>query len=92
MLLDVLDSLPRLRISGSIMNMILWLLDRLGVKGVPCLSTLRKMQALVRQICVAEPTAMTSSLGNNFTLNSPITSARMVCIKSMEDVKSADTQ
>lgn len=77
-LLDVLDNLPRLRMSSSLLQMILWLLCRCGIKNVPSLGSFRKMQANMRSLCRFEPETVTSDLGNVFTINDPCKSIALV--------------
>lgn len=77
-LLDVLDNLPRLRMSSSLLEMLLWLLRRLGIKNVPTLRAFRKMQVAMRSLCKLEPETVTSNLGNVFMFNNPCKSIAMV--------------
>ena len=72
-LLDVIDNLPRLRISGSFMKVILWLLRELGVKGVPSFDGLRKMQKLLREKQGVPTINWMTPKGNAFSFNNPIT-------------------
>lgn len=69
MLLDILDNLPRLRMSSSQFKVILWLLRELHVKNVPSFNAFRKMQKGLRKTCGSEPEMHTSSLGNIFYVN-----------------------
>ncbi|KAJ6600335.1 hypothetical protein DFH09DRAFT_1497797 [Mycena vulgaris] len=69
MLLDILDNLPRLRMSSSQFKMILWILNECGVPSVPSYHSFRKMQTGLRKLCGSEPTAHTSSVGNRFFMN-----------------------
>lgn len=39
-LLDTIDNLPHLRISGSLMKVLLWLLKQVGVKQAPSFDAL----------------------------------------------------
>lgn len=43
-LLDMLDNMPRLRLSTDHLKFIIWMLKELGVAGVPSFKALRKMQ------------------------------------------------
>ncbi len=43
-LLDLLDNMPRLRLSDDHMKFIMWILRELGVPQVPSLKALRKVQ------------------------------------------------
>ncbi|KAJ7221325.1 hypothetical protein GGX14DRAFT_353565 [Mycena pura] len=69
MLLDIVDNLPRLRLSSSHFKTILWLLKECGVRNLPSYYSFRKMQASLRDLCGSEPQAYTSSMGNRFFVN-----------------------
>ncbi|KAJ7073776.1 hypothetical protein C8F01DRAFT_1271598 [Mycena amicta] len=69
MLLDIIDNLPRLRLSSSHLNIIIWLLKQCGVQNVPSLSSLRKTQAELTKLCGNEPQPYTSTAGNRFFVN-----------------------
>ncbi|KAJ7176872.1 hypothetical protein C8R46DRAFT_989066 [Mycena filopes] len=69
MLLDVLDNLPRLRMSSNQFKMILWILKQCNVSNVPSYNGFRKMQEALRKLCGSEPKAYTSSVGNRFFVN-----------------------
>lgn len=69
MMLDILNNLPRLRISGNLFRMILWLLHEAGVPNVPSYDAFHKLQTTLRKTCGSEPTQCTSSLGNIFYVN-----------------------
>jgi hypothetical protein len=92
MLLDVLDNLPRVRISSALMQLIqvLWLLKRCRVPNVPSLTTLRKTQSNLRAVCDLEPETVTSSLGNVFTLNDPAKSIGLVRMCYSHTLTSSD--
>ncbi|SJL18296.1 uncharacterized protein ARMOST_21882 [Armillaria ostoyae] len=68
-LLDILDNLPRLRLSTSQMQMILWLLKETGATDVPSYKVFRQLQADLRELCGSSPKAYTSGLGNHFYVN-----------------------
>lgn len=51
MLLNIVDNLPRLRMSGSQLRMILWLLKESGVRDIPSYDAFRKMQTALRDLC-----------------------------------------
>ncbi|KAF7311326.1 hypothetical protein MKEN_01034300 [Mycena kentingensis (nom. inval.)] len=53
MLLDIMDNLPRLRLSSSHLSIVLWLLKQCGVQN----------------LCGSEPQAYTSTAGNRFFVN-----------------------
>ena len=48
-LLDMLDSLPRLRLSDAQMRTIIFVLKEAGVKDVPSLKTVRRVQKKLRE-------------------------------------------
>ena len=69
-ILDLLDSMPQVRLSGEVMKLILWALKELGVPDVPSFHQLRDTQtALVQQIKV-NPCRHESAMGNIFYQNS----------------------
>lgn len=69
MLLDIIDNLPRLRLSTSHVRLILWMLKELGVQNVPSYDALRKLQKRLRELCGTEPKAYKSTFGNHFHVN-----------------------
>jgi hypothetical protein len=69
MLLDIIDNMPRLRMSSSQFKIILWLLKECRVKDVPSFNAFRKLQTKLRDACGTHPTAHTSSIGNIFYVN-----------------------
>jgi hypothetical protein len=78
-LLDVLDNLPRLRISNSLMHVFLWILRESGVQQVPSFQQLRDVQANLRKTCGIPTTQFTSVQGNVFYINDPRTIIAKVC-------------
>lgn len=69
MLLDILDNLSRLRLSGNLLRMVFWILKECGVPGVPSYEAFRKMQSDLCNKCGTEPTLGQSMLGNIFYVN-----------------------
>jgi len=70
-LLDVIDNLPRLRISRSLMKVFLWLLKQVGVKCVPSFDALRKVQSRIRDESGVPTINWMSPKGNAFSFNDP---------------------
>ena len=67
-LLDLLDSLPRLRLSDSQFEAILFVMKQVGGQNVPSLKTLRRLQQRLRSMSV--PTAkIQTGQGNIFHIN-----------------------
>ncbi|KAL0064675.1 hypothetical protein AAF712_008373 [Marasmius tenuissimus] len=66
-LLDVFDTLPRLRFSEAQMKMVLWLLKNTGARDVPSFDGFRKVQQHLRDLCSAKVNEHTSDLGNIFS-------------------------
>ncbi|KAJ6480443.1 hypothetical protein C8R45DRAFT_1054393 [Mycena sanguinolenta] len=69
MLLDILDNLPRLRMSSNQFKMILWILKECHISNIPSYNGFRKMQERLRNLCGSEPKLYTSSVGNRFYVN-----------------------
>ncbi|KAJ7259291.1 hypothetical protein C8J57DRAFT_1073183 [Mycena rebaudengoi] len=69
MLLDIIDNLPRLRMSSNQFKMILWILSQCNVADVPSYNAFRSMQDRLRGLCGSEPVPYTSSIGNRFFVN-----------------------
>lgn len=68
--LDLLDSMPRLRLSGAIMKSILWALKELDVPDVPSFRQLRRVQTALAQKIDISPSRHNSAMGNIFYQNS----------------------
>ncbi|KAJ7835357.1 hypothetical protein B0H14DRAFT_3109979 [Mycena olivaceomarginata] len=71
MLLDILDNLPRLRMSSNQFKMILWILKECKVADVPSYAAFRSMQEGLRGLCGSTPKAYTSSIGNRSDFANP---------------------
>ncbi|THU81998.1 hypothetical protein K435DRAFT_823322 [Dendrothele bispora CBS 962.96] len=71
MLLDIIDNLPRLRLSTAHFKLILWLLNQAGVQHVPSYDAFRKTQEELTSMCASEPVHCVSSVGNHFYVNDP---------------------
>ncbi|KAH7875341.1 uncharacterized protein C8R40DRAFT_1272362 [Lentinula edodes] len=69
MLLDVMDNLPRLRLSTTHFKLIIWLLKEAGVLNVPSYYAFRQMQSELQKAIGCEPKPFTSMLGNHFHVN-----------------------
>ncbi|KAF7310233.1 hypothetical protein MIND_00397000 [Mycena indigotica] len=70
-LLDILDNLPRLRVSNSLMRVFLWLLRQSGAPNVPSFDGFRQMQKRIRAEAGIPSVPCLSPLGNVFFMNSP---------------------
>ncbi|KAJ7912613.1 hypothetical protein B0H13DRAFT_2232426 [Mycena leptocephala] len=66
---DILDNLPRLRLSSSQLKMILWIMDVCGARDVPSFNKFRAMQKHIRKMVGVRSEAHKSSLGNLFYVN-----------------------
>lgn len=70
-ILDLLDSMPQLRLSGAVMKSILWALKELNVPNVPSFQQLRSTQKALAQKITISPNRHESAAGNIFYQNSP---------------------
>jgi hypothetical protein len=69
-MLDMLDNLPRLRLSDDHMKAIIWVMRECGTPDVPSFYALRKkQQELASQLVPTK--CHISSTGNQFYMNSP---------------------
>ena len=68
-LLDTLDSMPRLRVSDSLMKVFLWVLKECGAPDVPSFKRFRDTQAKLRDDTGATSTLYKSPHGNLFYMN-----------------------
>ncbi|KAH6868945.1 hypothetical protein BKA70DRAFT_1491597 [Coprinopsis sp. MPI-PUGE-AT-0042] len=70
-MLDMLDRMPRLRLSRDHLKAIIWVMRECGTPNVPTFSALRKVQETLRNDLGLAPKHHTSSLGNHFYMNHP---------------------
>ncbi|KAI0317830.1 hypothetical protein OF83DRAFT_1171639 [Amylostereum chailletii] len=68
-LLDILDNLPRLRMSDTQLNAVLFVMRQCGARDVPALATLRRMQDRLRDEIATPTSRHVSSDGNVFHTN-----------------------
>ncbi|KAI4293785.1 hypothetical protein K525DRAFT_274887 [Schizophyllum commune Loenen D] len=66
---DIIDNLPRMRLSSAHMRIILWLLQECGVRNVPLYDRFRKIQAELGKLCGVETVPHKSMFGNRFFVN-----------------------
>ncbi|KAJ7736973.1 hypothetical protein DFH07DRAFT_966662 [Mycena maculata] len=67
--LDILDNLPRLRLSSSQLKMILWIMQQCGAKDVPSFNAFHAMQKHIRGMTGVRSEPHKSDLGNLFYVN-----------------------
>ncbi|KAJ7182641.1 hypothetical protein C8R43DRAFT_1083606 [Mycena crocata] len=70
-MLDLLDNLPRLRLSDDHLKSIIWVMRECKTQNVPSFSALRKKQASMTTEVKITSEHHTSSLGNHFYMNHP---------------------
>lgn len=70
-MLDLLDNLPRLRLSDDQLKTIIWVMRECKTPDVPSFSALRKKQAeLIKNVNI-KTRHHTSAMGNEFYMNHP---------------------
>lgn len=69
MILDTLDSLPRMRFSNAQMDILLFAMRELGLPGIPSLRTLRRAQDDLREKIAIPSVRHQSVRGNVFYVN-----------------------
>jgi len=84
MLLDIMDNLPRLRLSEAHFKLILWLLRQCGVTHVPDYSEFRRMQKGLDKKCGSEPQMFKSVFNNHFYVNDPKDAIKRVSISHIQ--------
>lgn len=72
-MLDLLDNLPRLRLSDDHLKAIIWVMKECGTPSVPSFYALRQMQAKLAREANVKPEQNNSPLGNIFFMNNPAT-------------------
>ncbi|KAG9089456.1 hypothetical protein FS749_001316 [Ceratobasidium sp. UAMH 11750] len=67
-LLDLIDNIPRLRLSTEHLRLIMWVMREAGCDSLPSLSQLRQTQHQLRNVCAVKSHQYRSSQGNFFDM------------------------
>ncbi|KAG9088636.1 hypothetical protein FS749_002010 [Ceratobasidium sp. UAMH 11750] len=67
-LLDLLDNIPRLRLSAEHLRLIMWVMEEAGCSDMPKFSRLRQVQQELRTVCAITSHQYRSSQGNFFEM------------------------
>ncbi|CAE6444763.1 unnamed protein product [Rhizoctonia solani] len=67
-LLDLLDNIPRLRLSTEHLKLIMWVMEEAGCHNIPTFNKLRSTQQQLRNICSVQSHQYQSSKGNVFDM------------------------
>lgn len=70
-MLDLLDNLPRLRLSDDQLKTIIWVMRECGTPDIPSFSALRKKQAQLTKDVNIQTVRHVSAMGNEFYMNHP---------------------
>ncbi|KAG9120930.1 hypothetical protein FRC07_003332 [Ceratobasidium sp. 392] len=68
LLLDLLDNIPRLRLSAEHLKLIMWVMEEAGCPNMPTFSALRETQKQLRKVCAIKSHQYRSSQGNVFEM------------------------
>lgn len=68
-MMDLLDNMPRLRLSEAHMRLILWVMKESGCPDVPSLYKLRRTQQSLQETMGVRTRQYRSQLGNIFFMN-----------------------
>lgn len=79
-MLDLLDSLPRLRMSDALMKAFIWVMRVCETPDVPSFSRLRKKQTELTKTSGITTTPQVSPIGNEFYTNSAEDVLKLVSI------------
>ncbi|KAJ3967593.1 hypothetical protein EV361DRAFT_973116 [Lentinula raphanica] len=86
MLLDIMDNLPRLRMSSAYFKLMLWLLTESGVMNIPTYYAFRKMQSSLQASFGNNPRLFKSALGNHFYVNNPCEAIKRETARPISEV------
>ena len=78
-LLDLIDNMPRLRISDDMMKVFLWIMRECGVPDVPTFPELRRQQSILSECIKIDATHHESSMRNHFYMIHPEKLLALVC-------------
>jgi hypothetical protein len=78
-LLDLMDNLPRHRISDSMMKMFIWVLKEAGACEVPSFDQFRKVQSCINREGAMKTLEFKSAKGNVFHMLDPRPILANVC-------------
>ena len=77
-LLDLLDNLPRLRLSDEHLKMIIWVMKEAGTPEVPSFAALRAKQTELTKTLHIQTKRHVSPMGTVFYANGPAETFRLV--------------
>lgn len=67
-LLDLLDNIPRLRLSNEHLKLIMWVMEEAGCHDIPKYYKLRQIQQQLKAVCSIKSHQYQSSRGNFFEM------------------------
>ncbi len=84
-LLDMLDNMPRLRVSEDHLRAFMWVMAEAGVADVPPLSRLRATQSALTKEVGIRTQWHKSALSNEFYANIPSDALKLVSVFTWKD-------